>query len=488
WDGMIEDDYGVQEDPTDTLTLAIALSPTSDFENYNSIPFEPWREFNGSVSLRVANTTLTIFREVPNNPETTLSPLFSSTPWGMKASDVFPEIDLSHPTNNATDRCKSMVTDDDGYVYVLVSSRAGYAFYVSENLYFSYLTILKYDARMNLVWAKQHDNFTYAGDICIKDGFLYVVGHNESNVDLTKPDLLLTKWTTDGDIVWTTVWDGGMDERGLAVTVSDDGYIFVASSRNRFSEPPDDHCETLLAKFDSNGVFQWNYTLNNFWGSYMRMTSVSDGIYVLAEGYNLTFRDFTGVKQWSILCDDYTIDSDENLYTCRDIQNAFILIQKFDENQTLIWENTFSRYIDDYWPVFLNHPLISITQDGSLLIGAQYQRFTYDFFFIKITNDGVVMWSKTIETQAYNYLNDIEIAETGIAYVNGHSQWNLDIVVDAFEVGEYWLPTSDSEPTNVTTTEIPRDGPLEMMIPVIIIVGTSLGVIVAFIIFRKRQH
>ncbi|MHA1962647.1 MAG: ABC transporter permease subunit [Candidatus Thorarchaeota archaeon] len=59
WDGMIDEGEG-QEDPTDSLTIAVGLAPTYTFTSAASGP-EPWTYFNGSVTATVTHLECVAF-------------------------------------------------------------------------------------------------------------------------------------------------------------------------------------------------------------------------------------------------------------------------------------------------------------------------------------------------------------------------------------------------------------------------------------------
>ncbi|MHA1961990.1 MAG: hypothetical protein ACW99U_17425, partial [Candidatus Thorarchaeota archaeon] len=56
--GMVQDG-GVQEDPTDSLTIAVGLAPTREFRDYDST--EPWRIYNGSVTARFDTLSMMVY-------------------------------------------------------------------------------------------------------------------------------------------------------------------------------------------------------------------------------------------------------------------------------------------------------------------------------------------------------------------------------------------------------------------------------------------
>ncbi|MHA2041784.1 MAG: ABC transporter permease subunit [Candidatus Thorarchaeota archaeon] len=59
WDGMIDEGDG-QEDPTDTLTIAVGIAPTYLFTSSASGP-EPWTYYNGSVTATITHMECVAF-------------------------------------------------------------------------------------------------------------------------------------------------------------------------------------------------------------------------------------------------------------------------------------------------------------------------------------------------------------------------------------------------------------------------------------------
>ena len=61
WGGMVLNKQGVQEDPRDDLTVAIGISPTSNF--YDFFGDHPWTYYNGSVTLQINELSLVAYGE-----------------------------------------------------------------------------------------------------------------------------------------------------------------------------------------------------------------------------------------------------------------------------------------------------------------------------------------------------------------------------------------------------------------------------------------
>ena len=59
WGGMVKDENGNQEDPSDVLTVAVGIAPTRNFRNYNHT--SPETLYHGSVNLQVTELSLVAY-------------------------------------------------------------------------------------------------------------------------------------------------------------------------------------------------------------------------------------------------------------------------------------------------------------------------------------------------------------------------------------------------------------------------------------------
>jgi hypothetical protein len=94
-------------------------------------------------------------------------------------------------------------------------------------------------------------------------GNLYVVG-NTTSYGEGNNDVLIQKWTTSGNLLWTYTWGGLADDTAAAVAVAGSG-IYVMGTACSW-EPNGDAC---LLKFDTAGGLVWQYT----WGSPLEETA-----------------------------------------------------------------------------------------------------------------------------------------------------------------------------------------------------------------------
>ncbi|MHA1575940.1 MAG: ABC transporter permease, partial [Candidatus Thorarchaeota archaeon] len=59
WRGMVEDEFGVQEDPTDMLTVAIGIVPTDNFRNF--LGTTPEYDYDGSVTVTFTEVSMIVY-------------------------------------------------------------------------------------------------------------------------------------------------------------------------------------------------------------------------------------------------------------------------------------------------------------------------------------------------------------------------------------------------------------------------------------------
>ena len=89
------------------------------------------------------------------------------------------------------------------------------------------------------------------------DGFIYTTGFIDE--DDSDEDMIATKWTTDGDIVWQTRWGGDYSQVGIGVAASDDSVYVVVSDFDQMGFPG--YMNSSILKLDTEGNILWNKTL-----------------------------------------------------------------------------------------------------------------------------------------------------------------------------------------------------------------------------------
>lgn len=148
------------------------------------------------------------------------------------------------------------------------------------------ILIAKFDAAGGHLWTR-----TLGGKpldigysvIQVSDGGLVVTG--EVQIIETTPfhnDLILAKFDSAGNHLWTRTLGGTSDDRGYSATEASDGGLVVTGQTNSFGTGSWDF---LLAKFDSAGNHLWTRTLGTTASGmvYSSVIQASDGGFVLVE-------------------------------------------------------------------------------------------------------------------------------------------------------------------------------------------------------------
>ena len=126
--------------------------------------------------------------------------------------------------------------------------------------------LVKYDALGHRQWARQFG--TAAGDAAYAvavdaAGYVYMVGETGGNLNGVAgyggQDAFLMKLTAAGVPVWTRVWGTANRELALAVTLADDGSIYVAGDSEGPLPGTTSHggYDAFLSRFSADGTPQW---------------------------------------------------------------------------------------------------------------------------------------------------------------------------------------------------------------------------------------
>jgi len=280
WAGMIENDAGHQEDPSDELTFAIGLAPTDSFVNYYG--GTPWLTYDGSVTLMVTHfDAWVLLRETL--PEEMIQPLENKT-WGN------------------TDRNELVIGMDvapDGAIYTVGYSMPANDPYTGGE---SNLLLIKWDSQANVSWARTTGNDSgiavgYA--VAAHDNYVYTVGGIFENIANTtmKADTFLVKWQSNGNKLLERRYDFGNVDAAISVDTRPDGSLYVVYLVQEVS--PVYTNEMYLSKFDSNLTQIWSVSINEFPYTFTQLVgTTNDGHIYTASLDSLTKWDSDGNRVW----------------------------------------------------------------------------------------------------------------------------------------------------------------------------------------------
>jgi hypothetical protein len=479
---MIENSTGFQEDPEDIVRVAVGLAPTHWFETSYAHEDDPWEFYEGSVSVRIKSMELYVYMEEDPDPSQVLSPLYNST-WKYSVREVFPDIPEEFE-NSSSVEFRDIATDTDYSVYILCRSYADYELYANQSKYFRYQFLQKYNAKLELVWSVRNDNGTFAHGLTIHDGFIYTTGYIWPDDETESKNLIVTKWSPNGEKLWQTEWGGIYDEEGTGIAVSSDGsiYVWAAYYNNQF-EPT--FWKSSFLKFDSSGTLLWNKTSEiQIIPGWSELEMQPDGMYSWDSMY-VEKRDFNCEPTWNISVPALAVNFDDsgNIYLascgCGSGEHSDewqVMISKWNSDGAELWHSNYSVPLEDGNSWTFQCRAIDVAPDGSVLAILNGVRLIYDYHMVKFDPDGNLLWDKIIGDERWlvGRANDpkLEISDNGLAYVgfNRMGDYGVEVAVSAFVVGPYTL--SPEFPTTM------------------IIVGMSVAalVVVAAVIYIRKYR
>jgi len=273
------------------------------------------------------------------------------------------------------------IDEENGYVYLSGSSHGAYEKNGECCFFFNDAVLLKYDLDGDLQWHKilgaKADHWIGSCQVCEYNGYVYV---SHTNADC---NIVLSKFDSSGNEVWTQVWPGGDDNIPMGIT-EDNGFIYITG----LTVDDGTYCDLFLLKYDTNGNEQWTLTWNN--NDYngndigLGVTTDSNG-YVYVTGKTektygddygdvlLVKFDSNGIFQWKKIWNGDTRDlaisiafHDEYLYVTgvtavyRESDTVKVFLLKYDLEGNQVWSEANSwplwhcpRYWDDICSIFI---------------------------------------------------------------------------------------------------------------------------------------
>jgi hypothetical protein len=458
--GMIEDEFGIQEDPEDILTVGIGLAPTDYFQS--SIA-------NGSVIVAVSSMNFHIIMEAEPDPETHLTPLYNKT-FETKTRDIFPG--YTGDITNVMDNLRQMTKDPQGNLYVTGDCGTSYELREEEGLWNTHQFLIKYSPTLNPRWIVRNDNLTRGRAITYHDDYIYTTGYFYRE----EPDyynLMLTKWSTSGQKIWEKEWGGVHDQVGVALAVHNDGSIYVlVSDYNIRSEPS--YQNTSLIEFDSSGnvVNITQPLLGTYFDAPMNLWVFENRI-VYSSGSLLACLDLEGSWIWGVSAHTVTCDDNGTIYSAvRESDGVVINQYNLEGHQT--WSTYYQLEYPNGWYEDLAPYDIALTPTDEVMVLVQGNRYDKSYFLLKYSVEGNHLQTWSIGNIVWPYPGmrppQMEVTSTGLAYFTFEAM-APGIWIQGYAIGEY---------------SVPFEGPDTLTIAII---GGGIGVITfaGIYVYRKKQ-
>jgi len=460
WRGMVEDEFGYQDDPEDILTVAVGLSPTEYFESDGA--YTPWDNFTGSVALNVTSFEVFVVEYVAPDPSDHLTASFNQT-WSQTVGDFYPGHEVASQLVSVF--FNDYVRLEDGSIYVLSSSRTDYALYQQYGLYTSYQFLQKYDSSLNLIWTQRNINRSQGISLTYHENYLYSAGF--TYVDGGGRDSVVTKWTLDGHQVWQDVWDGEFYETAASVAVDTDGSVYAIADHIDYVSGSVG--ESMILKYDSNGNLLWNKSY--YVPVYENCRLVIHGGYLYALTSVMLCFSMDGEIQWegSFIAHDWAFDG-ETFYAVTPY-NGMTLIA-CDESGSELWNSSYhEELVGGFEEFFYTHD-IAVKPNGNIVVLNYGISYSHDFKLLEFSDTGTLIDIKTIGEDYWPYggalMNQLIYADN-----------------DQFYVG-HMVPTEEGWVVSVEAFGMDRAGPA-LDIGFILLIGAGAAVVIVIILIIKLK-
>ncbi|MFX1369733.1 MAG: hypothetical protein ACFFAY_14145 [Promethearchaeota archaeon] len=473
WRGMT-DYYGPQEDPEDILTIAVGLSPSLDFVSYMST--EPWRTYNGSVTLSVRYMILEAVLGITDFEYGSLEPVWESK-WSNPRSIWFEDMALSD--------------DHSSYSLGRISS---YEEQIATQI------LVRWDEFGTPLWGK-----TWSGDYRCRpravatfhgDVFTVANGYREE----ADTDILLTKWNSSGDRIWHKYIDLGGDDYPVEMTIGSDGAIYIVGDR-QWSDNVTGHWDSFLVNLNPLGDIVWcNINEDLGAGRYQIEVDEDGTIYALNLAYS-------GVSMWnssggfigevSYFAHDFRLTPNGDICTIRSLTDSFE-ITRISDNGSIVWNTRVEVPYTGIWYERLTADGLAINDDGDVYVTVAYWRFQDAWILFKFDAAGIQEWNKTILAMNwYNLWSGIpgstcsHFAANGLLYFGGMYMYEDDrpssLCIAILNPDDAALPIP---PTSVTTTSTSTTTTINGRFDFMLLAIGGGGVIVIMvlaIVLRKKK-
>lgn len=458
--------YGIYigSDPSSQLTFAVGISPTHSFLSYNGT--EPWREYNGTVTLLIRSIRFEYATQYSNVPEEgpTFLPVRNTSYW----------------------------TDDREYLYDLEVGPDDRIYGVGLTSSYdavSWGTVLvKWNQASRVVWGRQTFYLSggWARSLAVSNDSIYTVG-------AASGDILLMKWSLDGQILWNLTFDMGLNDYAHRIVQSDDGCLYVLGGGEGLVDDVWTQ-QGWLAKLTEEGVVQWTRILSGWVTPYLEYD-----LEVLPDGSVLPLVLSHGITRWTAEGDEIpfpapfnqthfrkvAIGPEGEIYTANNGLDHSIEFCCWDSEGELQYQTEFAAQYDQLWSEYLEVESMTATQNGSVYAVVVSNRF-YDLnkrYLLCFDSEGNLELNQTIldsswttepvrivtSAEGFLYVGGTQLTGTVYYDAGGRSQraGNRDLALALFD---------------------PLDSHVEFPMTVVVVgILVGSGVIVLLIAFWKRR-
>lgn len=338
--------------------------------------------------------------------------------------------------------------------------------------------------------------------VSTSDGGYAVLGFTQSmNGDITDKqnesfDFWILKFNEENEVEWSKTFGGSADDKGSdIIQTTDGGYAILGSSFSNDEDVSGNHGQNdyWLAKLDASGNISWQKSFGYQGADYgISVIQTSNSGYLITGVLDVTASngegntsknsnkhaggdywavklDASGTIEWSKYYGGLFTDTPESIVETED--NEFIIVGGSDSMDTdissnigsydfwvikisatgaIVWEKSFGGdEIDEAWS-------ITKSGDGNFIIAGDTRSNDVDvsnnlgaadLWLIKISTNGELLWEKSIGGTSFDVARDISPTQDGGFLVAGSSRSNDIDVSENKGQNDAWAVKIDSNGT-----------------------------------------
>ena len=281
-----------------------------------------------------------------------------------------------------------------------------------------------------------------AHGVCLdSSGNIFVAGSTWVGMD----DIFLLKYSPEGSLLWQKTWGETGSEGASALGLDSNGDVYIAGATDSFGTGDSD---VLLLKYSTDGDLLWQKT----WGGYYRDSAnaisigIDGSIYVVGYGWgygaivlkystdgNLLWQKSYGSSQFGA-AKAVSVDENGILYVAGSTQefgvgSYDVFVLKYLSDGTLSWQKAWGG--DDEERVCN----LAVDGNGDVYITGWTDSFTStstDAFLLKYSLDGTLLWQQVWSGDHGDYISALSIDGSGFVYASGVTSSSIDGLTGAF--------------------------------------------------------
>ncbi|WP_309641011.1 T9SS type A sorting domain-containing protein [Flavobacterium sp.] len=337
------------------------------------------------------------------------------------------------------DSARSILQTPDGG-YIVAGSSISNNGDVSGNHGGSDVWVVKLSSLGDIIWQKSlggsGGDYATSIQLTTDEGYIVAGSSSSTNGDISgnhgDSDFWVVKLSPVGNIVWQKSLGGtGYDYATSIQQTSDDGYIVAGISMSNNGDASGNHGsqDYWVVKLSSLGDIVWQKSLGGTNGDYATsIQQTSDHGYIVAGGSDSNNGDASG---------------NHGSYD--------FWVVKLSSEGDIVWQKSLGGTDYD------NANSIQQTSDGEYIVVGQsmsnngdvsINHGSYDFWVVKLSSLGDIVWKKCLGGTNADYANSIQQTTNGEYIVAGRSYSNDgDIVSGHHEYYDFWVILLNSSGT-----------------------------------------